>query len=123
MVRELIKKIELQSVLVLAITLVVGYFLLSKDNSLKTPAGILGSVCIGFGILYTLISFFSNQIRESYKDLISEYKSHIGTLKISQQSIEKGYGKLSEIISNTPTGKQVGDYSTIENDEGETKSD
>lgn len=36
---ELVKKIELQSVLVLFFTLLFGSILLNKDNSLSSPAG------------------------------------------------------------------------------------
>ncbi|MDD4062275.1 MAG: hypothetical protein PHV25_00645 [Candidatus Pacebacteria bacterium] len=60
---ELVKKIELQSVLVLFLTLLFGFLLLNKDNSLSSPAGILGSISIGMGLLYTFGSFFSNQIK------------------------------------------------------------
>jgi len=59
--KELVKKIELQSILVLFITLLFGWLLLGKDNSLSTPAGILGSISITIGVLYTFGSFFSNQ--------------------------------------------------------------
>lgn len=88
---ELIKKIELQSVLVLFLTLFFGFLLLNKDNSLTTPAGILGSISIGMGLLYTFGSFFSNQIKESYKDVISEYKNTISTLRSSHKDIQKSY--------------------------------
>jgi acyl-coenzyme A synthetase/AMP-(fatty) acid ligase len=106
--KEIIKKIELQSVLVLLITLLFGCILLYKDNSLNTPAGILGSISIGFGVLYTFGSFFANQIKESYKDVISEYKAHITTLKSGQKFLEDHYQKT---ISNKEGREQVGDYS------------
>ena len=88
---ELVKKIELQSVLVLFLTLLFGFLLLDKDNSLSSPAGILGSVSIGMGLLYTFGSFFSNQIKESYKDVIAEYKNTISTLRTSHKDIQKSY--------------------------------
>ncbi len=113
--KELIKKIELQSVLVLLITLLFGYLLLSKDNSLSTPAGILGSVTIGLGILYTFGSFFSNQIRESYKDVISEYKATISTLRSSTKDVAKLY---QETYTSQPKGKkQIGEYVPITEEE------
>lgn len=88
---ELVKKIELQSVLVLFLTLLFGFLLLNKDNSLSSPAGTLGSVSIGMGLLYTFGSFFSNQIKESYKDVIAEYKNTISTLRTSHKDIRKSY--------------------------------
>lgn len=115
---ELIKKIELQSILVLFITLVIGCFLLKIDNSFKSPAGILGTVSISFGILYTFGSFFSNQIRESYKDVILEYKSTIATLRTSQKAIEKSYQGLS----NQSETKKIGDYEAISSTTSETQN-
>lgn len=104
---ELIKRIELQSVLVLFITLSAGYFLLNLDNTFTTPAGILGSVLICFGVLFTFGSFFSNQIRESYKDVITEYKSTISTLRTSHKEAQ-GYLKNLYGADNNP--KQIGEY-------------
>lgn len=91
MIQELIKKIELQSILVLFITLGTGAILLKTDNSWTSPAGLLGAISIGFGILYTFGSFFANQIKESYKDVIDEYKSTISVLKSSHKHIQKTY--------------------------------
>ena len=93
MLGDLIKKIELQSVLVLFLTLLFGFLLLNKDNSLSSPAGILGSISIGMGLLYTFGSFFSNQIKESYKDVISEYKNTIFTSNASKEELEGYLGK------------------------------
>ena len=106
MLKELINKIELQSIIVLLLTLLAGYFLLKIDNSFKTPAGILGTISIAFGILYTFGSFFSNQIRESYKDVISEYKATISTLRSSHKDIQKSY----QDTLNSKQKNQIGDY-------------
>ena len=88
---ELVKKIELQSILVLAITLACGSYLLSTSNDFATPRGILGTVSIAVGLLYTLISFFSNNIKESYKDVIAEYKNTIASLRSASKDIQKSY--------------------------------
>jgi len=120
MIRELIKKIELQSVLVLFITLLFGFLLLRLDNSFATPAGILGTISIGFGILYTFGAFFSNQIRESYKDVISEYKATINTLRSSHRKIEESYEKLT---NQTREGRQIGDYQISSSELSETQSE
>ena len=104
---ELIKKIELQSILVLFITLLFGTILLKQDNTLTTPSGVLGSVSIAVGILYTMCSFFSNQIKESYKDVISEYKSTISTLRSSHKTIQDSYQKK---LSHSDKGKETGDF-------------
>jgi|GEM_PF-1940082 len=112
---ELIKKIELQSVLVLFLTLLFGFMLLNKDNSLSSPAGILGSISIGMGLLYTFGSFFSNQIKESYKDVISEYKNTISTLRTSHKGIQKSY---QDTLSSQNRERTIGEsYQTI----GETE--
>ncbi|MCX6935214.1 MAG: hypothetical protein NTZ01_03335 [Verrucomicrobia bacterium] len=109
--QELVKKIELQSVLVLFLTLLFGWLLLNKDNSLSSPAGILGSVSIGMGLLYTFGSFFSNQIKESYKDVISEYKNTISTLRSSHKDIQKSY---QETLSGQTKDRTIGGtYQTI----------
>lgn len=110
LLEELIKKIELQSILVLAITLVVGLLLLNKDNSLNTPAGILGSFSIAAGLLYTLASFYSNQVKENYSHLISEYKTMISSLKTSQKHIEKSYQGLTEEFK---TKSEFGGYQPL----------
>ena len=109
--KDLVRKIELQSILVLLITLLFGCILLYIDNSLSSPAGILGSISIFFGILYTFGSFFSNQIKESYKDVIVEYKSTISTLKSSHREIQKYY---KETLSDQQINKKVGDYELLE---------
>jgi predicted membrane metal-binding protein len=86
---KLIEKIELQSILVLLITLFIGIYLFTFNTTFPNPTAILGSVLIGFGALYTLVSFFTNNIRESYKDIIQEYKD-LG------QEVSKSYKKLGE---------------------------
>ena len=103
--QELVKKIELQSVLVLFITLSAGCWLLSGANDFTSPRGILGTISISVGLLYTIISFFSNQIRESYKDVIGEYKNTITTLRSSHKDIEKYY---QGAISNQEKGGVIG---------------
>lgn len=118
---ELVKKIELQSVLVLFLTLLFGFLLLDKDNSLSSPAGILGSVSIGMGLLYTFGSFFSNQIKESYKDVIAEYKNTISTLRTSHKDIEKSY---QNTLSNQIKERTIGEnYQTIDKVEVGTQTD
>lgn len=112
---ELVKKIELQSILVLTITLIFGYLLLKNNNNFSTPAGILGSISIAIGLLYTFGSFFSNQIRESYKDVISEYKAMITTLKSSSNFNQR---QLKETLADKKKiGGSEGSY-TIASTEG-----
>lgn len=119
--RELIKKIELQSILVLTITLFFGYLLLSMDNSFNSPAGALGTLSIAFGVIYTFSSFFSNQIKESYTDVISQYKSTITTLRSSFHDVEKLYqGTQSSASSLKP--ETISGYSPL-NSETETLKD
>jgi len=111
MLVEIVKKIELQSVLVLFLTLLFGCWLLNKDNSLSTPAGILGSISIGIGLLYTFGSFFSNQIKESYKDVIAEYKNTISTMRSSHKDIQKSY---QDTFSSQGKERSIGEsYQTI----------
>lgn len=116
--QELVKKIELQSVLVLCITLSAGCWLLSGVNNFTSPRGILGTISISVGLLYTIISFFSNQIRESYKDVIGEYKNTITTLRSSHKDIQKSY---QETISNQEKGRVIGgNYKTVNETESGT---
>ena len=75
--KRLVERVELQSIIVLILTLGCGIYLIRIDNSLDSPAGILGSISVAMGLLYTYGSFFSNSIRENYKDVISEYKTTI----------------------------------------------
>ena len=112
---ELIRKIELQSILVLLITLLVGAFLLSEDNSISTPAGVLGSLSIAIGLLYTFGSFFSNQQRESYKDVIEEYKATISQMRSSYKSVEQSY----KTLQSTQTQRSIGEYRPMQAEETE----
>lgn len=109
--QELVKKIELQSVLVLFLTLLFGFLLLNKNNSLFNPAGVLGSVSIAMGLLYTFCSFFSNQIKENYKDVISEYKNTISIVQSSNKDIRQSY---QETLSSNNKERMIGDsYQTV----------
>jgi len=107
---ELIKKIELQSILVLFTTLIFGSYLLSNSNDFSSPRGILGTISIAVGLLYTLISFFSNNLKESYKDVITEYKNTITSLRSTTKDIQKSY---QDTISSKGESKTVGEYKTI----------
>jgi hypothetical protein len=118
--QELIKKIELQSVLVLFITLAFGSYLLNGSNDFSTPRGILGTISISVGLLYTLISFFSNNIKESYKDVIAEYKNTINTLRGASKDIQKSY---QDTISSTSESKSVGQYKIISETDSGTRDE
>lgn len=119
--KELVKKIELQSILVLFITLAFGCGLLLKNNSVSTPAGILGSISIIIGLLYTFGSFFTNQTRENYKDVINEYKSIIATLKIASKHVQ---GQYKETMSDTTTKQTtLPGYTVIDSSEMTTRKD
>jgi len=108
---ELIKKIELQSVLILFTTLLFGTILVCNADTGGLPALILGSILIGVGILFTVGSYFSNQIRENYKDIIAEYKITIETLRSSHSGIEKSYQEAMDTQTSPQTiGKN---YTTL----------
>lgn len=113
---ELVKKIELQSILVLFITLAFGAGLLYKYNNISTPAGILGCISVIIGLLYTFGSFFTNQTRESYKDVISEYKAMIASLKSASKHVQ---GQYKQTLNDTVSNKEVGPngYSIIQDSE------
>ncbi len=116
--KELIKKIELQSVVVLFITILAGVLLLYKDNSFSGPAGYAGCILIGIGLLYTFTSFFSNQIKESYKDVIDEYKNTITALRASSEYIQQSY---QDTLSSQSKEKTIGEsYQTVGENEVET---
>lgn len=118
---ELIRKIELQSILVLVITLLFGWLLLNKENNFSSPAGILGTISISVGLLYTVVSFFSNQIRESYKDVILEYKFMVANLKSSNKYIQK---QLKETLPDQGAGKTIsGGYQVIQSQDTETEKE
>lgn len=89
--KEFMKKIQLQSILVLIITFGIGYFLFKIDNTFYSAAGITGSIVVGFGVLYSFVSFITINLRENYKDIISEYKSTIKEMRSSYKAIQKGY--------------------------------
>lgn len=87
--RELIRKIELQSIIVFVITLIAGIYLFTFKGTFPSPTAILGIVLIGFGALFSIISFFTNNIRESYHEIINEYKT-------LSAEVTKNYKKISE---------------------------
>ena len=120
MFSDIIKKIELQSILVLLITLLFGSILLKISNDMTSPAGILGTASICVGLLYTFCSFFSNQIRENYKDVIAEYKNTISTLRNSHKDIEKSY--QTSLTTQTNNGIAIGNsYKTMNSGDSRTK--
>jgi len=84
-------KTELQSILVLFIALVFGYNLFKIDNTIYSPAGIAGSILLGFGVLYSFVSFFTINSREHYKDIISEYKTTIKEMRANYKAMHKEY--------------------------------
>ena len=92
----LIKKIELQSILILVITLGIGHSLIILDNAVIQWLGI---ACIIFGLLYTYASFFTNNMRESYKDIISEYRATIASLRENYSAVSATY----QTVTNTLT--------------------
>lgn len=96
--KELMKKIHLQSILVLIITFGIGYFLFKIDNTFYSASGIIGSIVVGFGVLFALVSLFTINLRENYKDIISEYKSIIKTTKSTYETMQEGY---KDILENT----------------------
>jgi hypothetical protein len=110
---ELVKKIELQSIIVLVITILTGIYLFTLKNIFPSPTSILGITLIGFGILYSFSSFFTNNIRESYKDLLAEYK----TLNIE---LTKRYKNLSESYESQIT--KIQGLSTTPTEMAESKS-
>lgn len=91
----LAQKVELQSILVLLITLGFGYVLVKLDTQLESAVGLLGCVSIAVGLLYTVISFFSIQIKESYKDVILEYKNALAAAHSSHKKIQDFYQTLA----------------------------
>lgn len=117
----LLSKIELQSVLVLVFTLYFGTSLLKTDNSFSSPAGILGTISIAFGILYTFISFLSNQIKESYTDVINQYKETISNLRTSQQSVENIL--KDQITQSHQPQNLIGNYQIPREDQASTISE
>lgn len=110
---ELIKKIQLQSIIVLILTLGAGCYLLHIDDSFIKPAGILGSLSIVIGLIYTLFSFFSNSMNESYKHLIETYKKTIDDLRSSHQYIQGSYQTREDKLCSQLNSKEIGSYQTI----------
>lgn len=119
-VKELIKKIELQSILVLFITLLFGYLLLNIDNNINTPAGLLGSICIFVGIIYTIASFFSNQMNEIYSNAINVYESAILALKSGHKEAQK---YMKNTVSDARTNNKIGGYQKAGGSETGTQND
>jgi hypothetical protein len=112
-IKKLIEKIELQSILVLFLTLGFGSFLLYINNSFKTPSGILGTISISVGLLYTLLSFISNIMRENYQFIISDLKSSSTYMKkIYKTALDDSADNFS---------KKTKEYKEITGDETKTQ--
>ncbi|MDR1087313.1 MAG: hypothetical protein LBL16_03650 [Endomicrobium sp.] len=88
--------------------------MLKIDNSFKSPAGILGTICISVGLIYTFFSFISNVTRENYQSIIQEYKSSSGV-------INKRYIELVNKSSSGPKDKK--EYTEITDDGTNTQTD
>lgn len=96
--KELIEKIELQSIIVLIITFVIGYLLIIYNGTFSSIIKTLGFITIGFGVLYSFVSFFTINLRENYKDIILEYKTSNKELRSNFRAINKIY---KESLKNT----------------------
>lgn len=91
---EIIKKIELQSILVLLITLIAGFMAIQNIDGILGE--ILGSILIGFGAIFCLISFLTNNARESSKELVDHYKSIISEYKSLNQELARRYKTIGD---------------------------
>ncbi|MFA6038085.1 MAG: hypothetical protein WC748_08220 [Legionellales bacterium] len=116
----LAQKVELQSILVLLITLGFGYLLVSLDTKLESAVGVLGCLSIAVGLLYTVISFFSIQIKESYKDVILEYRNALAAAHSSHKVIQDSYAKTLASdhgeTRNNSSGSSIGEAYRPSND-------
>lgn len=102
---ELIKKIELQSIIVLFGMIIAGITLFLIKDPFPSPTSVLGISLIGFGIIYSFASFFTNNLRESYKDIIIEYKALNTELTKNYRAISDSYNKqITSIQGSTNQG-------------------
>lgn len=108
--KELIKKIELQSILVLIITVGTGCFLFKIDKIPSSNTRIIGCIIICIGVLYSFVSFFTLNLRENYKDIISEYKSTIRVMRASYRVMQKEYESTLKFTTESQNLKIPGNY-------------
>lgn len=110
-IKSIIQKIELNSVLVLFISLVCGIILLRIDNSFNTPAGIIGfsSICLGLG--YTIISFILSIKTENFESVTKTYERLINEHKKLNEDVKGFYFEMLE-------QQRKGHYSVMKNLEG-----
>lgn len=102
---ELIKKVELQSIIVLFAMILAGGGLFIFKDPFPSPTSVLGICLIGFGIVYSFASFFTNNLRESYKDIINEYKALNSELSKNYRAISDTYkNQITSIQSSETTG-------------------
>jgi hypothetical protein len=107
--KTFLEKIQLQSVLIILIILYFGVQLLKLNNSIITPAGILGAILIVAGGVAGVSAVAVTQTRESYSDVIAQYKHVISTLKSSNKYTQE---TLKDTISTTEQRK-VGNYTIL----------
>jgi hypothetical protein len=105
---ELVKKIELQSIIVLFAMIFAGVGLFIFKDPFPSPTSILGICLIGFGIVYSFASFFTNNLRESYKDIIAEYKSLNIELSKNYKAISDNYLNQISTIQGASTHNTPG---------------
>ena len=105
--KELIKKVELQSIIVLLITLGSGCYLFSIDNKYYPVTGYLGGGLIFLGMLYTVGSFYSNQLKENYNDAISALKG----------GYKESHDLMKDTVKFANESKKIGDYKMIDSPE------
>ena len=89
---KILDKIELQSILVLFMTLTSGIILIVIGNSYNKPSGILGIALIVVSVVYTFISFIFNQTFESFKNVSEHYKKIVE----EKEKTMEGWKKLTE---------------------------
>lgn len=98
-------------VLVVAL-LWIGWQLLSIDNSLKGPAGVGGSICIGLGVIFALNIALKYYKLEEYERIIKTQRTTITGLQSDLTGARK-YAKELKDGGGTQGRPQTG-YQPVE---------
>lgn len=113
--KNIVVKQKTQSIIILVITLAAGYKLITIKDCIYHLAEFIGALVIIVGLLYTFVSFFTNQTKENYENIINQYKSLVNMLKTQNK---KQYNNMEKGIDTSNKIEEVSGYKKIEEEEG-----
>ncbi|MDE0091727.1 MAG: hypothetical protein OXN83_00385 [Oligoflexia bacterium] len=128
MPNELIKKVKLQSVIIVIVLIGAGCFLLAGSDAPTKTAEIFGCISLGLGFFFAIFSYIRNNEREQYESItknerercesiIKHYENLITSLQSSGKHVEQTYRNA---FGGTQKSEEGGQYEVVGSKGGRT---